>query len=172
MSERRVCELCGEPMPDGEEMFKFHGYSGPCPNAASTTPADASPAAGASTSEEETKLVGTYECPICAWPEPHAHSKFEIAQRPFIDGARAAFEERMVSFLKRPEFFSHMSRELSRSIPVASRVGQHASISRAHGDWAYRMAPDGSSYHNEIVQTLWELWRDAWMTARIGSSGK
>lgn len=25
------CELCGEPMPAGEEMFKFHGYSGPCP---------------------------------------------------------------------------------------------------------------------------------------------
>jgi len=25
------CELCGEPMPDGEEMFKFHGYSGDCP---------------------------------------------------------------------------------------------------------------------------------------------
>lgn len=26
-----VCELCGEPMPAGEEMFKYHGYSGPCP---------------------------------------------------------------------------------------------------------------------------------------------
>ena len=26
------CEICGEPMPAGEEMFKFHGYSGPCPN--------------------------------------------------------------------------------------------------------------------------------------------
>ena len=25
------CELCGEPMPPGEEMFKFHGYSGGCP---------------------------------------------------------------------------------------------------------------------------------------------
>lgn len=25
------CELCGEPMPEGEAMFKFHGYSGPCP---------------------------------------------------------------------------------------------------------------------------------------------
>lgn len=24
------CELCGEPMPEGEEMFKYHGYSGPC----------------------------------------------------------------------------------------------------------------------------------------------
>lgn len=25
------CELCGEPMPEGESMFKFHGFSGPCP---------------------------------------------------------------------------------------------------------------------------------------------
>jgi hypothetical protein len=26
-----ICELCGEPMPEGETMFKYHGYSGPCP---------------------------------------------------------------------------------------------------------------------------------------------
>lgn len=25
------CSICGEPMPPGEEMFKFHGYSGSCP---------------------------------------------------------------------------------------------------------------------------------------------
>ena len=25
------CSLCGEPMPPGEEMFLYHGYSGPCP---------------------------------------------------------------------------------------------------------------------------------------------
>lgn len=25
------CELCGEPMPPNETMFRFHGYSGPCP---------------------------------------------------------------------------------------------------------------------------------------------
>jgi len=25
------CELCGEPMIEGEEMFKYHGLSGPCP---------------------------------------------------------------------------------------------------------------------------------------------
>lgn len=33
MSESRpgTCELCGEPMPPGEEMFKYHGYSGDCP---------------------------------------------------------------------------------------------------------------------------------------------
>jgi len=31
MSEIAKCALCGEPMPEGETMFKFHGYSGPCP---------------------------------------------------------------------------------------------------------------------------------------------
>jgi hypothetical protein len=31
MADVAKCELCGEPMPEGEEMFKFHGYSGPCP---------------------------------------------------------------------------------------------------------------------------------------------
>jgi hypothetical protein len=31
MAEKALCELCGEPLPQGEEMFKFHGYSGNCP---------------------------------------------------------------------------------------------------------------------------------------------
>ena len=31
MSDTKKCELCGEPMPPGEEMFKYHGYSGDCP---------------------------------------------------------------------------------------------------------------------------------------------
>jgi len=31
MSDKPKCALCGEPLPDGEEMFRFHGYSGPCP---------------------------------------------------------------------------------------------------------------------------------------------
>lgn len=25
------CELCGQTMPAGEEMFRYHGFSGPCP---------------------------------------------------------------------------------------------------------------------------------------------
>ena len=25
------CGLCGRAMPEGEEMFQYHGYSGPCP---------------------------------------------------------------------------------------------------------------------------------------------
>lgn len=30
MSDPAICELCGDPMPEGEQMFKYHGYSGPC----------------------------------------------------------------------------------------------------------------------------------------------
>ncbi len=32
--EKSLCQICGEPMPDGEEMFNYHGYSGPCPKGA------------------------------------------------------------------------------------------------------------------------------------------
>jgi hypothetical protein len=31
MTADTQCELCGEPMPEGEQMFKYHGYSGDCP---------------------------------------------------------------------------------------------------------------------------------------------
>lgn len=31
-----TCALCGGPMPIGEEMFKYHGFSGPCPGIAAT----------------------------------------------------------------------------------------------------------------------------------------
>lgn len=26
-----LCQLCGEQMPKGEEMFNYHGFSGSCP---------------------------------------------------------------------------------------------------------------------------------------------
>lgn len=26
-----LCEICGEPLPAGEEMFKYHGWSSDCP---------------------------------------------------------------------------------------------------------------------------------------------
>ena len=31
MIDTAKCAICGEPMPPGEEMFKYHGYSGDCP---------------------------------------------------------------------------------------------------------------------------------------------
>lgn len=32
------CEICGESMPVGEEMFYYHGLSGPCPKPALPQP--------------------------------------------------------------------------------------------------------------------------------------
>lgn len=31
MNKMVDCQLCGEPMPPSEEMFYYHGFSGPCP---------------------------------------------------------------------------------------------------------------------------------------------
>ena len=41
-NETNKCELCGESMPQGETMFKFHGYSGPCPKPPLTKPSEKS----------------------------------------------------------------------------------------------------------------------------------
>ena len=41
--ETAKCGLCGEPMPEGEEMFKFHGYSGGCPKPPLASPLSAPP---------------------------------------------------------------------------------------------------------------------------------
>ena len=31
MKEKCLCEICGEPMPENEQMFKYHGYSSKYP---------------------------------------------------------------------------------------------------------------------------------------------
>jgi hypothetical protein len=31
MTTKATCKLCGHPMPEGEEMFHYHGYSSKCP---------------------------------------------------------------------------------------------------------------------------------------------
>ena len=49
-----ACELCGEPMPPGEEMFKYHGYSGPCPK----PPLPAASAPAGPPTQPETPYLG------------------------------------------------------------------------------------------------------------------
>jgi hypothetical protein len=48
-SSETKCGLCGEPMPPGEEMFQYHGHSGPCPKAALNQPSP--PAVGLTEAE-------------------------------------------------------------------------------------------------------------------------
>jgi hypothetical protein len=38
-----MCELCGHPMPPGEEVFKYHGFGGPCPTTPAPTAAEPEP---------------------------------------------------------------------------------------------------------------------------------
>jgi len=40
MTDTPKCTICGEPMPAGEEMFKYHGYSGNCPKPPLPKPKD------------------------------------------------------------------------------------------------------------------------------------
>lgn len=73
MSEQVKCDICGEPMPAGEEMFKFHGYSGPCPKPPLIrgTPAD-----------ELAEVKALLREIVSAYPQ-------RKIMRPFIDKAKA-----------------------------------------------------------------------------------
>jgi hypothetical protein len=54
-SIKPLCGLCGLPMPPGETMFKFHGYSGPCPGPAMPRATTATPPAGVCVAEATMK---------------------------------------------------------------------------------------------------------------------
>jgi hypothetical protein len=72
------CELCGLPMPEGEEMFKYHGYSGPCPpresqgnseeaafRKAMSQPAEVWYPCGCKASAGAPKHCPEHQCPVC-----------------------------------------------------------------------------------------------------------
>lgn len=52
------CEICGEPMPAGEEMFKYHGHSGPCPEKKTTVNTKACNHDWAEDSDGQTDMYG------------------------------------------------------------------------------------------------------------------
>ena len=54
--------------------------------------------------ETVTELRGTTICPICGYGEPHSHTPSEVAERPYIDGARVAFEKDAHEFMRRDYF--------------------------------------------------------------------
>lgn len=68
------CTLCGEPMPEGETMFMYHGYSGPCPKPPLPTTEDEHPIIVAAKAEAERFFAA--EC--------------SLEKANFVDGARFA----------------------------------------------------------------------------------
>jgi hypothetical protein len=65
--EKSVCKLCGEPMPEGEEMFFYHGYSGNCPSPPKQVP---------SKSEKMSDVIGSTKCSKCGIPYGAHRSAF------------------------------------------------------------------------------------------------
>jgi len=110
---------------------------------------------------ETGELKAGYECPICAWPEPHSHTKEEIAERPAIDGARLAFEKQAREFMLQ-SYFKDARTGFWWSYPA--RLAREDSDYRGRG-WAHRYAPQGN-YSNEFVNVMWLFWRKAWLAAR------
>lgn len=72
-SDAPTCALCGEPMPAGEEMFKYHGFSGPCPKSPT-------PAAEDEADEEAARPEGSEDswAPPLRRPVPPATSKQQV----------------------------------------------------------------------------------------------
>lgn len=64
-----ICELCGELMPKGEEMFKYHGYSGPCPTDGARSRKDPLLSAGDLTFRQLRKANIDRDCNEGGWHE-------------------------------------------------------------------------------------------------------
>lgn len=109
------------------------------------------------------KAEGTFECPICGWPEPHSHSAEEIAQRPAIDGARMAFEK-----LGR-KFIAEHNWNYFRNTMTGYWWGYEGERARSEDGNAYGWARRDSwtgRYTHDFTQIMWMFWRAAWMAAR------
>ncbi len=76
-SERVLCQLCGEPMPQGEEMFLYHGYSGGCKKLPPSRSALPATRARKMAQTDITKLA----------------EQAEAAKREYANAAVAAFKE-------------------------------------------------------------------------------
>lgn len=85
--------------------------------------------------------LGSTECPICGYSEPHEHTPAEIAERPQIDGARNEFE----------------------AAARSGRLGLDTPLGRMDRDTPW------GEYRSRAHQDSWLYWRVAWLAARLPS---
>ena len=78
------CKLCGEPMPEGEQMFNFHGFSGPCPK----PPLE-------KLAEELTPVERAYGL---LWREPYPSEKAKAARKELLSVLTKGGQERGISY--------------------------------------------------------------------------
>lgn len=112
---------------------------------------------------KEPTAEGTFDCPVCGWPEVHAHNDYELVERPYIDGARTAFEKEAREFMLR-SYFNGLRTGFNWG-NKAERARTLASGAIHQSDWAARQWPQGLYVHT-FVNVMWELWCKAWLSAR------
>jgi hypothetical protein len=106
MAEKPTCAICGEPMPEGEEMFKYHGYSGRCPKP--PLPRKASP--------EEARLTRIYD--ILAG----INDKIEFGDDGYVRFGSTSDADRLRSLVQElaPDALAIHDREAQRELRSAS----------------------------------------------------
>lgn len=71
-----VCQLCGEPMPPGEEVFNYHGFSGPCPKPATR---------GATVQDRDPTFVSSHNGILRFFAYSHLPPNLQAVSKPFFD---------------------------------------------------------------------------------------
>jgi len=98
MSDKSTCSICGYPMPEGEGMFKFHGYSGPCPQPPLVQPHQQRVVAEKKALDEKMiALLQFFQTPVFHGLSEAERSRLRQQSR-FMDGYSAVLKERIEAF--------------------------------------------------------------------------
>lgn len=117
-----VCKLCGEPMPKGEEMFKYHGYSGPCPTPAKL-PAP-TPVATGEGMETPLDMQNARNWIICATEHPDTNRR---------DEAVRLIAEGLAAISKVDALESRLAAEIAKNAELEALAGR---LTKDRDDWA------------------------------------
>ena len=168
---RPQCKLCGEPMPEGEEMFNYHGYSGPCPKSPTVTDfVHDEDCDCAGDSDENGPLEHGQECKNCtcqqakleilntealfrAWWEPQPKSEYygrscvkAAFDAGFREGKSWPLDEANHEFVPRPQPLKS-EQELYMGIEYLQNLKKLAEIAEANTQPA-ALPAEGTPLHN------------------------
>lgn len=127
MNDTAKCSLCGEPMPAGEEMFNYHGFSGPCPK----PPLPVNPESRAAEIEREIERASDSVVDHCECGAPRTAHKYwqdrvyEVygERCPGILGGEYRFSKSRTEIQKRAARVSVLAKVLSHPTAQEDRAG-------------------------------------------------
>ncbi|MCA3246080.1 MAG: hypothetical protein ING19_21165 [Azospirillum sp.] len=163
MADEGKCELCGEPMPAGEKMFRYHGTSGPCPKPPKPMP----PTPTGSNADEWCWLISECSAPYVAVQIAQRIEALEREREQWKQAAELAQEDyqRMYGNFLRLEYQlntraapapvepSEAIIEKLKVVEHALLISRHRLAAEANGDYA-ATADDGLSAVRAAIAAL------------------